>query len=99
MTPITNIEDFRRLAVRRIPRALFDYVDRGSYDEFTLRANRRDLDAMKLRQRVLIDVSSISLQTQILGEPIAMPIALAPTGMAGLIRGDGEILAARAAAA
>jgi L-lactate dehydrogenase (cytochrome) len=97
MPVITNIEDLRRVARRRIPRAMFDYVDRGSYDELTLRANRADLDAIALRQRVLIDVSSVSLKTSLLGEPVAMPVAIAPAGMAGLIHGDGEMLAARAA--
>jgi L-lactate dehydrogenase (cytochrome) len=97
MPVIANVEDLRVLARRRIPRALFDYVDRGSYDELTLRANRSDLDAIRLRQRVLVDVSSVSLGTTLLGQPVAMPLILAPTGMAGLIHGDGEILAARAA--
>src|SRR5215470_8633320 len=96
---VTNIEDFRQLARRRIPRALFDYVDRGSYDELTLRANRADLDAMRLRQRVLVDVSNVSLKTTLLGEPVSMPIAIAPTGMAGLIHGNGEMLGAHAAEA
>jgi L-lactate dehydrogenase (cytochrome) len=99
MPVITNIEDLRRVARRRIPRAMFDYVDRGSYDELTLRANRADLDAIALRQRVLIDVSSVSLKTSLLGEPVAMPVAIAPAGMTGLIHGDGEMLAARAAEA
>jgi L-lactate dehydrogenase (cytochrome) len=99
MPVITNIEDLRRVARRRIPRAMFDYVDRGSYDELTLRANRADLDAIALRQRVLIDVSAVSLKTSLLGEPVAMPVALAPAGMTGLIHGDGEMLAARAAEA
>jgi L-lactate dehydrogenase (cytochrome) len=99
MPIVTNIEDLRRIARRKIPRALFDYVDRGSYDEITLNANRSDLDAIKLRQRVLIDVSKISLATTLLGEPVAMPIAIAPTGLTGLIHGDGEMLAARAAEA
>jgi L-lactate dehydrogenase (cytochrome) len=97
MRIVTNIEDLRQVARRRIPRALFDYVDRGSYDEVTLRANRADLDAIALRQRVLVDVSSVSLKSSLLGEPVAMPIALAPAGMTGLVHGDGEILAARAA--
>src|SRR5437773_8171065 len=97
MPVVTNIEDLRELARRRIPRALFDYVDRGSYDELTLRANRADLDAIRLRQRVLVDVTDLSLKTSLLGEPVAMPIALAPAGMTGLIHGDGEMLAARAA--
>jgi L-lactate dehydrogenase (cytochrome) len=99
MPVVTNIEDLRQLARRRLPRALFDYVDRGSYDEVTLRANRDDLDAIRLRQRVLIDVSRISLTTQLLGEPVSIPLAIAPAGMTGLIHGDGEILAARAAEA
>jgi L-lactate dehydrogenase (cytochrome) len=99
MAVVTNIEDLRRSAMRRIPRALFDYVDRGSYDEATLRANRSDLDAIRLRQRVLIDVSKVTLATSMLGEPVSMPVAIAPTGMTGLICGDGEMLAARAAEA
>ncbi|HEY7300178.1 MAG TPA: alpha-hydroxy acid oxidase [Xanthobacteraceae bacterium] len=99
MAVFTNIEDLRQVARRRIPRALFDYVDRGSYDELTLRANRADLDSITLRQRVLVDVSSVSLETSLLGESIAMPVALAPAGMTGLMYGDGEILAARAAEA
>ena len=68
MTPITTIEDLRVLARRRVPKALFDYVDGGSYDQITLRANRADLDAMRLRQRVLIDVSKRDLSTTVLGE-------------------------------
>jgi L-lactate dehydrogenase (cytochrome) len=99
MPLFTNIEDLRRGARRRIPQAMFDYVDRGSYEELTLRANRADLDAIALRQRVMIDVSSVSLKTSLLGEPVAMPVAIAPAGMTGLIHGDGEMLAARAAEA
>jgi L-lactate dehydrogenase (cytochrome) len=99
MPVIANIEDLRHAARRRIPRALFDYVDSGSYDEQTLRANRNDLDAIRLRQRVLLDVSKISLSTSLLGEAVSMPLAIAPTGMAGLIHGDGEIHGARAAEA
>jgi L-lactate dehydrogenase (cytochrome) len=98
-TPITNIEDLRVLARRRVPKALFEYVDGGSYDELTLRANRADLDAVKLRQRVLVDTSKRDLTTTLLGEKVAMPVAIAPTGLTGLIHGDGEILAARAAEA
>jgi L-lactate dehydrogenase (cytochrome) len=96
-TPITNIEDLRVLARRRIPKALFEYVDGGSYDELTLRANRTDLDAIRLRQRVMVDTSKRDLTTTLLGEKVAMPVAIAPTGLTGLIHGDGEILAARAA--
>ncbi|HSR77738.1 MAG TPA: alpha-hydroxy acid oxidase [Xanthobacteraceae bacterium] len=97
--PITNIEDLRVLARRRIPKALFEYVDGGSYDELTLRANRADLDAVRLRQRVMVDTSTRDLSTTMLGEKVAMPVAIAPTGLTGLIHGDGEILAARAAEA
>ena len=97
--PITNIEDLRVMARRRVPKALFEYVDGGSYDELTLRANRADLDAILLRQRVMVDTSARDLSTTMLGEKVAMPVAIAPTGLTGLIHGDGEILAARAAEA
>jgi L-lactate dehydrogenase (cytochrome) len=97
--PITNIEDLRVMARRRVPKALFEYVDGGSYDELTLRANRADLDAIRLRQRVMVDTSERDLTTTMLGEKVAMPVAIAPTGLTGLIHGDGEILAARAAEA
>jgi L-lactate dehydrogenase (cytochrome) len=97
MTPITNIEDLRVLARRRVPKALFDYVDGGSYDENTLRANRAEFNAVTLRQRVLIDTSKRDLSTTMLGEKVALPVALAPTGMTGLLHGDGEKLAAQAA--
>jgi L-lactate dehydrogenase (cytochrome) len=96
---ITNIEDLRRIARRKIPRAIYDYVERGSYDELTLNANRAELDAIRLRQRVLIDVSKVSLATSMLGEAVSMPVAIAPTGLTGLVHGDGEMLAARAAEA
>src|ERR1700716_556639 len=97
MAIITNIEDLRRIARRRIPRAIYDYVERGSYDEITLGANRDELNAIRLRQRVLIDVSSVSLASSMLGEAVSMPVAIAPTGLTGLVHGDGEMLAARAA--
>ncbi|MGL4964006.1 MAG: alpha-hydroxy acid oxidase [Inquilinus sp.] len=99
MPTITNIQDLRALAARRIPRAIFDYADRGSYDEVTLRANRADLAAIGLRQRVMIDVDKRSVATRILGEDVTMPLAIAPTGLTGLFHGDGEILGARAAQA
>jgi L-lactate dehydrogenase (cytochrome) len=99
MPVITNIRDLRALARRRIPRAIFDYADGGAYDEVTLRANRDELDRMRLRQRVMVDVSQRSLATTVLGETVALPLALGPTGLCGLFHGDGEILAARAAAA
>jgi L-lactate dehydrogenase (cytochrome) len=99
MPPITRIEDLRQIAMRRVPRAIFEYVDHGSYDEITLNANRADLLALRLRQRVMIDVSQRSLATRIVGQPASMPVAIAPTGLTGLMHGDGEILAARAALA
>jgi L-lactate dehydrogenase (cytochrome) len=99
MMPITCNEDLRRLAMRRAPRAIFDYVDRGSYDEATLRANRTELDALKLRQRVMIDVDRRSLATTMVGQPVSMPVGLAPTGLTGILHPNGEILAARAAQA
>jgi L-lactate dehydrogenase (cytochrome) len=99
MTTITCIEDLRQIAFRRVPRAFFDYADRGSYAEETLRANRNDLQRLKLRQRVLVDVSERDLSTNIIGEPSALPFALAPIGLCGMQHGDGEILSARAAQA
>ena len=95
---ILSTEDLRKLAKRRIPRAIFDYADGGSYDERTIRANADDLDALKFRQRVMIDVSKVELATTVLGEAISMPLAIAPTGLCGLFHADGEILGARAAA-
>jgi L-lactate dehydrogenase (cytochrome) len=91
--------DLRDLARRRVPRAFFEYADRGSYDETTLRANQAAFERIRLRQRVMMDVDRRSLSTTILGRPVSMPLAIAPTGLAGLQRGSGEILGARAAAA
>ena len=99
MPLIQSIDDLRKMARRRIPRAIFDYADGGSYQERTLRANAVDLDALTFRQRVMVDVSSTSLATTVLGTEISMPLAIAPTGLAGLFHADGEILGARAAAA
>ena len=99
MPVITNIEDLRQLARRRVPRAIFDYVDRGSYDEISYKANSADLKAIRFRQRILIDADNRSLATTMLGEKVAMPVCISPTGLTGLMHGDGEILAARAAEA
>jgi L-lactate dehydrogenase (cytochrome) len=99
MAPILSIDDLRTLAKRRVPRAIFDYADGGSYDERTIRRNAADLDAMTFRQRVMIDVSQISLATSFMGSPVSMPLAIGPVGLSGLFHGDGEILGARAAAA
>jgi L-lactate dehydrogenase (cytochrome) len=99
MTIVNSIEDLRVIARRRIPRALFDYIDRGSYDEITWRRNRDDLRAVELRQRVMVDVSRLAVGTTVLGEHWKMPVALAPTGLTGFFHRDGEIEAARAAQA
>jgi L-lactate dehydrogenase (cytochrome) len=97
MAVVTCIEDLRELARKRVARAIFDYVDRGSYSECTLRANRADLELLTLRQRVGIDVDRRSTRGTMLGGEVAMPVALAPVGLTGLNWADGEILAARAA--
>jgi L-lactate dehydrogenase (cytochrome) len=96
---INSIADLRLLAHRRLPRALFDYIDRGSYDERTWTRNRDDLRAISLRQRVLVDVSNLDCSATVLGDRWALPLALAPTGLMGLFYRDGEIQAARAAQA
>jgi len=97
MPVVTCVEDLRELSKKRVARAIFDYVDRGSYSEATLRANRADLESLALRQRVGIDVDRRSLRTTMLGREVRMPVALAPVGLTGLNWADGEILAARAA--
>ena len=96
---ILSIDDLRTLARKRIPRAIFDYAAGGAYEERTLLRNSADLDAMTFRQRVMIDVSNVSLATTLVGMKVSMPLAIGPTGLAGLFCADGEILAARAAAA
>ncbi|HZM32960.1 MAG TPA: alpha-hydroxy acid oxidase [Burkholderiales bacterium] len=97
MPVVTCIDDLRAMARKRVARAIFDYVDRGSYAEHTLRANRADLDALALRQRVGIDVDRRSLKSTMAGHEVRMPVALAPVGLTGLNWADGEMLAARAA--
>jgi len=97
MKLMTCIEDLRQTARRKVPRAFFEYAEGGSYAEQTLRANRADLERIKLRQRILVDVSNRNTKTTILGEPAALPLALAPIGLCGMQHGDGEILACRAA--
>ena len=99
MKTMTCIEDLRQTAHRKVPRAFIDYAEAGSYAEHTLRANRADLEGIKLRQRILFDVTNRSTKTTILGEPAALPLALAPIGLCGMQHGDGEILACRAAQA
>jgi len=97
MTVITNIEDLRVLAQKRVPRMFYDYADSGSWTEGTYRANESDFRRIRFRQRVAQDVEQRSLRTQMIGHDVAMPVALAPTGLTGMQRADGEILAARAA--
>ena len=99
MKHITCIEDLRQRHMRKVPKAFFDYADRGSYAEETLRANRDDLAKIKFRQRILVDVSRRDLSTTILGEPASLPLILAPVGLTGMQYGDGEIHACRAAQA
>jgi len=97
MSVITDIEDLRTLHRRRVPRMFYDYVDSGSWTESTYRANQRDFARLKLRQKVLVDMEGRSLATTMAGQPVTMPVALAPTGLTGMQCADGEILAARAA--
>ena len=97
MPVVTCIEDLRALSKKRVARAIFDYVEGGAYSESTLRANRADLELLTLRQRVGIDVDQRSTRATMLGQEVAMPVALAPVGLTGLNWADGEILAARAA--
>jgi L-lactate dehydrogenase (cytochrome) len=96
---ITCIEDLRALAKRRVPRMFYDYADSGSWTEGTYRANEADFQKILLRQRVAVDMSNRTLATTLVGQPVNMPVALAPVGMTGMQHPDGEILAARAAAA
>ena len=94
---ITCVDDLQRLARRRVPRMFYDYADSGSWTETTYRANESDLAAIRFRQKVMVDMSNRQLGTTMLGESLAMPVAIAPTGLAGMQHADGEILAARAA--
>lgn len=93
-----SVRDYRELARRRLPRQLFDYVDGGAYEERTMAANLADLERVHLRQRVLRDVSQLTLGTTVLGEELALPLVLAPVGLAGMFAGRAEVQAARAAA-
>lgn len=97
MPVITCIEDLRQLARKRVPRAFYDYADSGSYTECTYRANADDLAAIKLRQRVAVNVDNRSTRSTLLGQEVSMPVAVAPTGLAGMQWADGEILGAQAA--
>lgn len=97
MTVITCIEDLRVLAEKRVPRMFYQYADCGAYSEATYRANEADFAPIKFRQRVAVNLENRSLRTTLVGQDVAMPVALAPTGLTGMQHADGEILAARAA--
>ena len=99
MPVITNIEDLRVLAQKRVPRMFYDYADSGSWTESTYRANEGDFAKIKLRQRVAVSMEGRSTATKMIGVDVAMPVAIAPTGLTGMQHADGEILAAKAAEA
>jgi L-lactate dehydrogenase (cytochrome) len=97
MPVITHIEDLRVLAQKRVPRMFYDYADSGSWTESTYRANETDFNRILLRQRVAVNIENRTTRTRMIGQEVAMPVAIAPTGLAGMQHADGEILAARAA--
>ncbi len=97
MPVITTIEDLRVLAEKRVPRMFYDYADSGSWTESTYRANESDFQKIKLRQRVAVNMENRSTASTMVGQQVAMPVAIAPTGLTGMQHADGEILAARAA--
>jgi len=97
MPVITTIEDLRVLAEKRVPRMFYDYADSGSWTESTYKANESDFQKIKLRQRVAVNMENRSTASTMVGQPVAMPVAIAPTGLTGMQHADGEILAARAA--
>ena len=94
---ITCVEDLRQLAQKRVPKAFYDYADSGSYTESTYRANSADLGAITIRQRVAINVDKRNTASTMIGQPVSMPVAIAPTGLTGMQWADGEMLGARAA--
>ncbi len=97
MRIITNIEDLRVLAQKRVPRMFYDYADSGSWTEGTYRANESDFQRIKLRQRVAVNMENRSTRSTMIGQEVAMPVAIAPTGLTGMQHADGEIHGARAA--
>ncbi len=97
MTVITNIEDLRVLAQKRVPRMFYDYADSGSWTESTYRANETDFQKIKLRQRVAVNMENRSTATKMVGVDVKMPVAIAPVGLTGMQHADGEIKAAKAA--
>ena len=99
MPIITNIDDLKRIHERRVPRMFYDYAESGSWTEQTFRENTTDFEKLRLRQRVAVDMTGRSTATQMIGQDVAMPVALAPVGLTGMQHADGEIKAARAAEA
>ena len=97
MAVITTIEDLRVLAQKRVPRMFYDYADSGSWTESTYRANESDFQKIKLRQRVAVNMENRSTRSTMIGQDVAMPVAIAPTGLTGMQHADGEILGAQAA--
>ncbi len=97
MSVITSIEDLKRLHKKRAPRMFYDYAESGSWTEQTFRENTSDFEAIRLRQRVAVDMSNRTTKTQMVGQDVAMPVVLAPVGLTGMQHADGEILAAKAA--
>ncbi|MDG9729250.1 alpha-hydroxy acid oxidase [Ignatzschineria sp. RMDPL8A] len=97
MTVITNIEDLRVIAKRRVPKMFYDYVDSGSWTESTYRANESEFQKIKLIQKVARNMEGRTLKREMLGDMMSMPVCIAPTGLVGMVHPDGEILAARAA--
>ncbi len=99
MPVITNIDDLKRIYARRVPKMFYDYAESGSWTEQTFRENTTDFDQIRLRQRVAVDMAGRSTAAQMIGQDVAMPVALAPVGLTGMQCADGEIKAARAAEA
>jgi L-lactate dehydrogenase (cytochrome) len=97
MSKILEIRDLKAAAKRRVPKMFFDYADSGAWTEGTYRANEEDFSKIKLRQRVLVDMTNRSLESTMIGQRVSMPVALSPTGMTGMQHADGEMLAAKAA--
>lgn len=99
MATVTTIHDLQKLFKKRVPKMFNDYVDSGSWTESTYRANENDFEKIKFRQRVAVDMSNRSLETTMLGQKVSMPVAIAPTGLTGMLYADGEMLGAKAAEA
>lgn len=97
MAVVTNIDDLRRMHERRVPRMFYDYAESGSWTEQTFRENTTDFEKVRLRQRVAVDMTGRSTASQMIGQDVAMPVALAPVGLTGMQHADGEIKAAKAA--